>query len=163
MDTDLIIRLLITGLGATLCMDVWSLFQRHVLAIPSLDYALVGRWILWMPSGRFYHQTIGQTPACSGEKGVGWGMHYLTGTIFAFLPFCLAGHDWYWQPTLYPALLAGIISLFAPFMVMQPAFGFGIAAAKTPRHGRARLLSVLTHLIYGGGLYLSAWVIARVV
>ncbi|MCW9461520.1 DUF2938 family protein [Klebsiella michiganensis] len=40
--------------------------------------------------------------------------------------------------------------------MLQPALGFGIAASQTPRPWLARLLSVLTHLAWGFGLYIAA-------
>ncbi|HID4130959.1 TPA: DUF2938 family protein [Pluralibacter gergoviae] len=43
-----------------------------------------------------------------------------------------------------------------PLGVMQPAFGFSIAAAKTPRAGKARPMSQLAHLMCGAGIYLTA-------
>jgi hypothetical protein len=39
---------------------------------------------------------------------------------------------------------------------MQPAFGLGIAASKAPNPRHARLRSVLSHALFGLGLYLSA-------
>jgi hypothetical protein len=39
---------------------------------------------------------------------------------------------------------------------MQPAMGFGVASSKVPRPHIARLRSVVTHTVYGFGLYLSA-------
>ncbi|MGC0862086.1 DUF2938 family protein, partial [Pantoea agglomerans] len=41
-------KTVITGIGATLVMDLWSLCQKLILKIPPLNYALVGRWILWL-------------------------------------------------------------------------------------------------------------------
>lgn len=156
MEAELIFRMVITGIGATLCMDIWSLVQKHLLRIPSLDYALVGRWLLWLPRGKIRHAAITATPAICGERAAGWAMHYATGIVFAFIPLVLGGADWFRQPDVTIGLLAGLLSLFAPFFIMQPALGFGIAAAKTPRPGRARLLSTLVHLIYGYGLYITA-------
>lgn len=59
-------------------------------------------------------------------------------------------------PTLATALLSGVVTLFAPFLILQPAFGFGVAASRTPRPWLARSLSLLAHLAYGIGLYLAA-------
>ncbi|GDX06283.1 DUF2938 family protein [Buttiauxella sp. A111] len=159
MDTELFFRIVVTGLGATLIMDIWSMVQKHVLSIPSLDYALVGRWVLWMPRGMFHHDTIVTTTPMRGEKAAGWVAHYVTGVLFSFIPLVLNGATWFWQPSLVAALLAGMLSLFAPFLIMQPLLGFGVAAANPPRPGRARFLSALTHLAYGFGLYITAKVI----
>ncbi|WP_127350177.1 DUF2938 family protein, partial [Enterobacter ludwigii] len=42
----------------------------------------------------------------------------------------------------------------------QPAFGFGIAASRTPHPWLSRLLSLLTHIVFGIGLYGVAAVLA---
>ena len=39
---------------------------------------------------------------------------------------------------------------------MQPAYGLGIAASKTTRPIAARLKSLMSHGIFGLGLYMSA-------
>jgi hypothetical protein len=61
---------------------------------------------------------------------------------------------------LLPALAIGLITLSAPFFVMQPAMGAGIAASKTPAPNVARLRSLMTHTVFGVGLYLSAALLA---
>jgi hypothetical protein len=39
---------------------------------------------------------------------------------------------------------------------MQPSFGLGIAAARTPKPNQARLRSLMSHTVFGVGLYASA-------
>ena len=72
------------------------------------------------------------------------------------------GLEWARRPTLVPALIISFVTLVAPFLVMQPAMGAGIAASKTPRPNMARLRSIATHTVYGIGLYISAWLRALV-
>lgn len=156
----IIFKTVIVGIGATLVMDLWSWCQKHVLKVPPLNYALVGRWILTLPEGKFYHHTIVSTPRMPGELLTGWVFHYLTGIIFAFIPHFLNGTLWLSEPSVSTALLTGLLTLLAPFMILQPAFGFGIAASRTPRPWLARLLSLLTHMAYGFGLYVAALTIA---
>ena len=43
-----------------------------------------------------------------------------------------------------------------PWLVMQPSFGFGIAASRAPNPTGARLKSLMTHTVFGIGLYLWA-------
>ncbi|MCC6194030.1 MAG: DUF2938 family protein, partial [Burkholderiales bacterium] len=52
-----------------------------------------------------------------------------------------------------PAMIVGIASVAAPFLVMQPGMGAGIAASRTPRPAAARVQSLLTHAIFGLGLW----------
>ncbi|WP_075180845.1 DUF2938 family protein [Pantoea sp. 1.19] len=143
------------GVGATLIMDLWALFQARVLKIPSLDYRLVGRWIGRMRYGEWRHRTILQAPVVAGEKPLGWLAHYLIGVLFATLFLSCVGPSWLQAPALLPALLAGIISVLSPFLIMQPAFGFGVAAARTPHPSVARRRSLIAHLSFGVGLWLS--------
>ncbi|WP_175968243.1 DUF2938 domain-containing protein [Burkholderia sp. BCC0322] len=158
--TDVLLNLLPIGAGATFVMDLWTLFRRRAFGIPSLDYALVGRWIGHMMHGRFRHVSIGAAAPVPGERTLGWIAHYAIGIAFAGLPVAIAGTEWIGTPTLLPALVAGLASVVAPFFVMQPALGFGIAASRTPHPGVARRRSLITHLSYGVGLYLAALTLA---
>jgi hypothetical protein len=40
---------------------------------------------------------------------------------------------------------------------MQPGMGAGVAASRTPRPATARLHSLVTHGIFGLGLYAAGW------
>ncbi|OXI29776.1 hypothetical protein CFB89_21165 [Burkholderia sp. AU16741] len=157
---DVLLELPLIGAGATLVMDLWTLFRRRAFGIPSLDYALVGRWLGHMTHGRFRHASIVAAAPVRGERALGWIVHYAIGIAFAALPVLIAGPAWISAPTPLPALVAGLASVVAPFFVMQPAFGFGIAASRTPQPGVARRRSVVTHLSYGVGLYLAAYTLA---
>ncbi|HGL4262069.1 DUF2938 domain-containing protein [Burkholderia dolosa] len=157
---DLLWHALPVGAGATLVMDLCTLLRRRAFGTPSLDYALVGRWLGHMTRGRFRHASIAAAPRVRGERALGWLAHYAIGVAFAVLPVVIAGARWLDAPTLAPALAAGLVSVVAPFFVMQPAFGFGIAASHTPRPAVARARSIVSHLSYGVGLYLSALLLA---
>ncbi|WP_342705974.1 DUF2938 domain-containing protein [Burkholderia arboris] len=157
---DVLLNLLLIGAGATFLMDLWTLFRRRAFGTPSLDYALVGRWIGHMMHGRFRHASIVAAAPVAGERALGWLAHYAIGIAFAALPVAIAGTAWIDTPTPLPALVAGVASVVAPFFVMQPAFGFGIAASRTPHPGIARRRSLVTHLSYGVGLYLAAFALA---
>lgn len=68
----------------------------------------------------------------------------------------LASGGWLERPTLLPALAFGVVTTLVPLLVMQPAFGLGLAASKAPNPNRARLKSLMTHTVFGVGLYLCA-------
>jgi hypothetical protein len=152
MDMNTISATLVTGIVATLLTDLWALARRRLFGIPLPNYGFVGRWIAHMPRGRFRHESIAAATPARGEGIVGWSAHYLIGIAFAFLlPQ---------QPALAPALLVGIATVAAPFFIMQPAMGAGIAAGRAPRPNIARLQSLVTHGIFGLGLYAGALVTA---
>ena len=147
---------IITGIGATIVMDIWGLFVKHILKIPGPSWALVGRWVSHFPKGTFRHNTILQTPPTPGETAIGWITHYVTGIVYAFVFIYFVELQWFNHPTFLAPMLFGIITVLAPFLIMQPCFGFGIAASKTPNPWKARLMSLLNHSSFGLGLYLSA-------
>jgi hypothetical protein len=149
---------IVIGVGATALMDVWAAFLWRCCRVQSLDYALLGRWIGYIPRGRFRHESIGQAAPVRYERVVGWSAHYTIGVVFAALLLAIWGLEWLRRPTLIPPLIVSSATLVAPFLVMQPAMGAGIAASRTPRPNVARLRSVITHTVYGVGLYASAWV-----
>jgi hypothetical protein len=145
------------GAGATAVMDLWAPARKRWLGTPPPDYGLVGRWLAHMAlSGRFRHDRISASPAVRGERLVGWSAHYLTGILFAALLPAIWGSGWIRQPTIGPALLVGIGTVAAPFLLMQPGMGAGIAARRTPRPATARLHSLVTHTIFGLGLFAAA-------
>lgn len=146
------------GAGATAIMDLWAAMLRRWFGVSSLDYALLGRWIGHFAQARFTHERIGDAAPIPCERVIGWTTHYAIGVAFAALLLVLAGPDWTRQPTLVPPLVVSSATLVAPFLVMQPSMGAGIAAARTPRPNAARLRSVATHTVYGVGLYISAWI-----
>ncbi|EQB98876.1 DUF2938 domain-containing protein [Photorhabdus temperata] len=155
-EFELIYRTIFIGIGATLFMDLWALFQKVFFKIPSLNYCLVGRWIGHLSKGRISHNTITQSPPIIGEQILGWTAHYLIGIIFTWLFIVIMGISWTDSPTLLAAIIMGAISTVAPFFIMQPCFGFGFAASKTPKPHVARLRSLVAHVSFGIGLYLSA-------
>jgi hypothetical protein len=156
MAVEMIVQASILGIGATLLMDLWALARRRFFAVPSLDYALVGRWLGHMRHGQFRHVAIGKVAPVRGERPLGWAFHYLTGLAFAGLFLLLVGE----RPTLWAALLFGALSGAAPLLLMQPAFGMGIAASRTANPWQVRSRALLTHLVFGLGLYLAGLMLA---
>ena len=154
---DYLVCSVLVGAGATAVMDVWGVARSRLLGLPAADYGLVGRWLAYMTRGRFRHDRIAATPAVTGERLVGWTAHYLIGISFAAVLLAVWGLEWARQPTLVPALIVGLGSVAAPFLLMQPGMGAGIAASRTPRRGAARAQSLLTHAIFGLGLYAAGW------
>ena len=137
--------------------------RKRLFGVAAPNYGLVGRWIAWLPRGRFFHDPIAATPPVRGERAIGWMVHYLIGIAFAALLPAIWGPEWIRQPTLLPALIVGIGTVAAPFFVMQPAMGAGVAASRTPRPTAARLQSLLTHTIFGLGLYASGLLVTLVI
>jgi hypothetical protein len=144
------------GFGATLVMDLWGALLSRVVGAPAPNYCLVGRWLAHMPAGTFAHPSIAGAPRKPAECALGWLAHYALGALYALVLVAFMSVRWLQAPTLSPALLFGLVSVGVPFLVMQPAFGLGIASSKAPDPMQARLRSLMNHAVFGIGLYLSA-------
>jgi hypothetical protein len=149
-----LVNTVLIGLGATFSFDLWVLLLNYIFKITSSNYCMVGRWLLYMPQGIFRHSNLVSAPGKSAECTVGWIAHYLIGITFAIVFVAFAGSNWLQHPTLTPALLFGIVTVLAPFFIMQPSFGLGIAASKTSNPLQTRLRNLMNHVVFGVGLYL---------
>ena len=156
---ETILRTVLIGAGATLVMDLWAALLRQ-FGIPSLNFAMLGRWLGHLPRGRFMHDSIAKAEPIGGELALGWAAHYSIGIGFAGLLLAVFGSRWAAAPTLWPALLIGLVTVVAPLFILQPALGAGIASLKTPAPLFNTLKSVATHTVFGFGLYFAARVTA---
>ncbi len=153
--TEFAVRTILIGVGATMLMDLWAALLRRI-GVPSLNFAFLGRWIGHLPEGRWRHESIARSTPVRGERLIGWGAHYSIGVTFAALLLWQFGLPWARSPALLPALFIGLLTVAAPLLILQPALGAGIASSKTPTPVFNSLKSVVTHAIYGLGLYLAA-------
>ncbi|MCG3207672.1 MAG: hypothetical protein FOGNACKC_01272 [Anaerolineae bacterium] len=150
------ISVILIGLGATLTFDLWALFLKYAFKITPSNICLVGRWLSYMPEGVFTHSNIGSTPRKSAECTVGWIAHYMIGITLAIVFVAVAGNNWLQYPTPTPAIVFGVVTVLAPFSIMQPSFGLGFAASKLANPTQARVRSLMNHIAFGIGLYLFA-------
>lgn len=152
---EFIVRAVLIGAGATLVIDVWAVLLRQV-GVPSLQMALLGRWVGHLPRGTWVHANIAAAAPVRGERWLGWGAHYAIGISFAALLLRSEGLDWARTPSLFPALGFGVVTVVAPWFILQPGMGAGIASTRTPRPLFNAVKSLVTHAIFGLGLYLAA-------
>ena len=147
------------GTGATLTFDAWlQLLQRF--GVKPLNFAMTGRWAGHWPRGVFAHAAIGKAPAVRGELAMGWVFHYATGVVFAALLVAVAGLDWLRSPSPAPAFAVGLLTVAAPWFVMQPAMGAGFASSRSAAPFKDRVRSLANHSVFGLGLYLAAVLVA---
>lgn len=158
---ELILRAAFIGVGATIVIDAWAWVLKRGLGMASLDMGMVGRWLGHLARGKFAHAGIARAAPVRGEQALGWVAHYVIGVVFALALLAFMGLDWARAPSVLPALLFGLLTVLFPFLLMQPAMGAGFAASKTPRPVQARLRSLLTHAVFGVGLYLAACLSAQ--
>jgi hypothetical protein len=148
-------QITLIGVGATALMDVW-LRLLSLLGVPTTSFAMVGRWVGHFAHGRFAHAAISKADPIPGELGLGWLTHYAVGIGYAALLVALQGTAWLERPTPLPALVFGVVTVAAPWFVMQPAMGAGVLALKTPTPLQNGLRSLANHAVFGAGLYIAA-------
>jgi hypothetical protein len=159
IESGELVSAVVIGAGATFLMDLWNLFLRRAFGLPSLDYCLLGRWISHMPAGTLRHASISAAAPKRFECPIGWMAHYSIGIAFALVFVTLMSGEWLARPTLPPALLFGIATVVFPYFIMQPSLGLGVAASRAPRPAQARLKSLMSHAVFGAGLYLVSLVL----
>ncbi|MCG7625863.1 DUF2938 domain-containing protein [Epibacterium sp. Ofav1-8] len=154
---QLIFRVILVGVGAAAIMDVWAVIAEALFAIPQSNFAMVGRWLGHMPQGSFSHDSIRAAAPITGEATLGWAVHYLVGVIFAAFYVGVGGQRQLRQPNVVIALMIGVGTIVFPFFLMQPAMGAGVMASNRPDPTFAQLKSLMSHLSFGVGLYVAAW------
>jgi hypothetical protein len=153
---EVVLPSIVIGIGATAFMDIVAILRSRFWNIPGSNYAFAGRWIVGMSKGRFAHKTILEASAQRYERTIGWVFHYFIGVIYVGLMLAFIDSNWLYAPNLWNPMVIAIVSLAAPFLIMQPAFGFGFAASKTPAPWRARQRSLVAHMSFGVGIYITA-------
>jgi len=148
---------LLIGIVATALLDLLALARQRLFGTPRPDWGLVGRWFAHMPRGRFRHDAIAGAPAHPHELAIGWTLHYAIGVAYAALLLAIAGPEWGRHPTLCPALFVGLATVAAPFLLMQPGMGAGLAGRRTPDPWLTRRRALVTHALFGFSLYAAGW------
>lgn len=152
---EVAIQIFAIGVGATAVMDLW-LAALKKLKVPTLNFALLGRWIGHLFHGKYVHAAIAKAQPIRHELLLGWLTHYAIGIGFAGLLIGVTGVAWMAAPTFMPALSIGIATVIAPLFIMQPAMGSGIASSKTATPLRNCIKSIANHAVFGCGLYGAA-------
>ncbi|MGM9488058.1 DUF2938 domain-containing protein [Ideonella sp. YS5] len=159
LSTHVIGHTALVGIGATALMDIWLLLLSR-LGVPTTSFAMVGRWVGHFPRGQFAHTVISKAAPVPFELSLGWLTHYLIGIVYAALLVAVQGAAWLEHPTFLPALAVGVVTVVAPWFVMQPAMGSGFLASKTPTPLKNCLRNLANHGVFGAGMYLAAAALA---
>ena len=121
----------IIGLTGTALMDVWVIFLKRVFDIAPPNWAMVGRWVAHLKSGKVFHDDIAEALAFSFENLFGWIFHYFVGFIYVVIFMLLVGKEWLSEPTFMPVWLYAISTVLVGWFLLHPGLGLGMALAKT--------------------------------
>ena len=109
-------EIIIIGIGATIIFDAWLVLLKR-MGVKTLNMAFIGRWAGHLARGQFAHASIAAAPAVSGERALGWIVHYAIGVAFAAALVAVAGQEWLLAPSIGPALAVGIATVGAPLFI----------------------------------------------
>lgn len=158
--SSFLVQSVISGVFATIVLDLWQRLLFAVAGIPPANWGLIGRWFAHMPRGRFVHDAIAEAEPVSGEAKIGWTLHYLIGIAYGLVYVGLIVHGLDSRPSLLNGFVFGLASVVIPWFLMQPALGLGVMGRRTPKPWIPSLTALANHCLYGVALYLGA-VLAR--
>ena len=149
----------IIRLTGTALMDVWVIFLKRVFDIAPPNWAMLGRWVAHLKSGKVFHDDIAEALAFSSENLVGWIFHYFVGFIYVVIFMLLVGKEWLSELTLLPVWLYAISTILVGWFLLHPGLGLGMALAKTENPFKGRWMGLMTHSVFGLGMWFGAFAI----
>ncbi len=162
-STQAIITAAMIGIGGTIVLDIYAFILQRVFGVPATNWKMVGRWVGHMPAGQFIQRNMEQTKPVTGEHALGWFIHYAIGIAYGLLLVVIWGPGWLEQPGIAEPLTLALLLLVLPYFFMMPGMGMGMAGSRTPKPNVTRMKSVIGHSIFGGGMYLTAWLMKAIV
>jgi len=136
-------------------IDLWALILKHGFKQQTTDWGMAGRWFANLPRGKFIHNTIAKTAPVNNERIIGWTVHYIIGVVYAWMYLVIVNKILATQPSLINAIIFGVVTVVAPWFIMQPGFGMGIMASSAPNPNIKRLMSLSVHFIFGVALFIG--------
>ncbi|MBO9452117.1 DUF2938 family protein [Tropicibacter sp. R16_0] len=150
------------GLGATLITDCVGVLRQGFAATHGF-YCLVGRWLGSVHRQGLFRGDIRAAQPIQAEAALGWAAHIGLGVGFGMAFAALFGPAALRMPQVWQGLSFGVLTVLVPWLVFQPFFGWGIAVSKTPEPWRMRLRGLITHAVFGLGLWLSALLLSGLI
>jgi hypothetical protein len=120
---------------------------------------MVGRWVAHLKSGKVFHDDIAEALAFSYENLVGWIFHYFVGFIYVVIFMLLVGKEWLSELTLLPVWLYAISIILVGRFLLHPGLGLGMALVKTENLFKGRCMGLMTHSVFGLGMWFGAFII----
>ncbi|MBT4235950.1 MAG: DUF2938 domain-containing protein [Marinovum sp.] len=148
------------GLGATVLIDLWALVLQRLARVALPNWAMVGRWVMHLPRGRLFHENIAAAQPMPKERQIGWVFHYFVGVVYGVFFALLAGPDWISAPTFLPVFIYALLTIVGGWFLLHPGLGLGWAVSKAENPNKVRILGLLSHSVFGLGLWLVGLLLA---
>lgn len=161
MTAELIIYILVVGIGSTIALDLWGVFTGKIGWMPGTHWPSVGRWLLGIPAGRLVLDGADSRPHSGAEALTGWIFHYLVGIGYAIAFPLFWGIGFISAPTVFPFFLIGVvISTLAGLIILMPGMGGGVFARKVPNTGGMIAYVLVAHVVFAIAQYVLALAVA---
>lgn len=148
----------IGGIVGAVLMDFTEAMAARRGISSGVNIALVGRWVLSLTRGTLRHRDIRTTAPMTHEVAFGWLFHLLVagGGVALVLPLGLEAMNIPAGKTApLPYLLFGLATSLLPWFILLPSFGWGVGGRRAPAGSNALLASLLSHIPYGLGIWLT--------
>lgn len=149
------VQIFFAGIIATIALDLWQMLVRGAFGIPITNWALVGRWVSYIPRGKLFHEAIGKIGAVPFETATGWLTHYAVGVLYALIYALVAASLFDGETAILTSVGFSLVALAAPWLLLQPGMGLGIFSRNAPKPALARIHTLTSHIAFGLGLYLG--------
>ncbi len=144
------------GIVGAVLMDITETYAARIGITSGVNVALVGRWFMGLTRGQMAHANILDSQPLPYEAGMGWAFHLLVGggAVALMYPAILQFSGIALLPTqhLLGGVLFGWATSLLPWLVLLPAFGWGLFGRRGPPGSNALLASMVSHVPYGLGV-----------
>jgi hypothetical protein len=156
-----LLRTILTGIGATLAMDVFSAVGRRTGLLRGVELVWIQRWFASAFCGHPFGADVRASTAPALPLGATMGVHYAIGITLAIIYGVVVGP----RGSLTSATAFGLLTCALPWLFMFPGMGLGVFGVHAPAENLVVRTSLVNHLVYGLalGLLLRAWPAATVV
>jgi hypothetical protein len=153
VNAEQLTGMIVSGVAATLALDVWQRLVHRLGGYPPSNWAMVGRWLaVLVRRGVIFNDRLAKTEPVAREGLMGWSLHYVVGVAYAALYWYVWRHGELLQANWQHGLLAGAVSVVVPWFFFMPAMGAGVLARHAPSPTRTCLSALAGHTVFGAAL-----------
>ncbi len=146
---------LLGGIVGAIMMDITDIYAHKLGITSGVKVAHIGRWVLGMGQGVYWYADIDQAEPLPREVRAGWIFHFVVGGAVVGLGyplyFLLMGQALP-EHNLLPGLIYGLATSLLPWLILLPAFGWGLFGLRAPKGAIPLLASTISHIPYGIGI-----------
>lgn len=151
----LLFEILISGVFATLIMDVCAAFlAKRKIIHPFITPKELGRWFLYMFKGKFIHENISKTHPLKNEILWSHISHYVIGIVLTGFYLYLVYRFPILSKHIWSAIVYGTLTVIFPWFWLLPSINLGFTASKSEKRLQIMKTNFLNHTNFGCGIFL---------